>query len=161
MVPLQRLSHPASGALEVLKLVALAAMVADHANKYALDRAYPVILLLMARDFGMENLDLTLRERVVTLLANIGVTEGMPEGEVKFRITRFVTCLEVNEQILTDIKEIFDEHYHALGESSAKKFIRTVLRRTDKRNQENVPPKVKGTVLGEELVRNIKRSIRC
>jgi hypothetical protein len=43
MVPLQRLSHPASGALEVLKLVALAAMVADHANKYALDRAYPVM----------------------------------------------------------------------------------------------------------------------
>jgi hypothetical protein len=38
-----RLSHPASGALEVLKLAALVAMVADHANKYALDRAYPMM----------------------------------------------------------------------------------------------------------------------
>jgi hypothetical protein len=130
--------------------------------KPQVDRAYPVILLLMARDFGMENLDRTLRERVVTLLANIGVTEGMAEGEVKFRITRFVTCLEVNEQILTDIKEIFDEHYHALGESSAKKFVRTVLRRTNRRvAAENVPENVKGTVLGEELARKLKRSIRC
>jgi hypothetical protein len=40
---LHRLGHPASGALEVLKLAALAAMVADHANKYALDRAYPMM----------------------------------------------------------------------------------------------------------------------
>jgi hypothetical protein len=37
------LSQPASGTLEVLKLVALVAMVADHANKYALDRAYPMM----------------------------------------------------------------------------------------------------------------------
>jgi hypothetical protein len=43
MLLLQRLSHPASGALEVLKLAALVAMVADHANKYALDRAYPMM----------------------------------------------------------------------------------------------------------------------
>jgi hypothetical protein len=43
MLLLHRLSHPASGALEVLKLAALAAMVADHVNKYALDRAYPVM----------------------------------------------------------------------------------------------------------------------
>jgi TraX protein len=43
MLPLHRLSHPASGALEVLKLAALVAMVADHANKYALDRAYPMM----------------------------------------------------------------------------------------------------------------------
>ena len=40
---LHRLGHPASGALEVLKLAALVAMVADHANKYALDRAYPMM----------------------------------------------------------------------------------------------------------------------
>ena len=40
---LQRLSQPASGALELLKLVALLAMVADHANKYALHRAYPLM----------------------------------------------------------------------------------------------------------------------
>jgi hypothetical protein len=37
MLLLHRLSHPASGALEVLKLAALVTMVADHANKYALD----------------------------------------------------------------------------------------------------------------------------
>ena len=43
MLVLHRLSHPGSGALEVLKLAALVAMVADHANKYALDRAYPVM----------------------------------------------------------------------------------------------------------------------
>ena len=43
MLLLHRLSHPASGALEVLKLAALVAMVADHANKYALDRAYPMM----------------------------------------------------------------------------------------------------------------------
>ena len=43
MLLLHRLGHPASGALEVLKLVALAAMVADHANKYALERAYPMM----------------------------------------------------------------------------------------------------------------------
>src|SRR5919106_2682539 len=43
MLLLQRLSPPASGALEVLKLAALVAMVADHANKYALDRAYPMM----------------------------------------------------------------------------------------------------------------------
>src|SRR5687767_1756372 len=129
--------------------------------KPQVDRAYPVILLLMARDFGLENIDPALRERVITLLTNIGVHEGMPEGEVKFRITRFVTCLEINEQILTDIKEIFDEHYHALGETSAKKFIRTVLRRTNKRQQDSVPENVKGTVLGEELSRKMKRPIRC
>lgn len=40
---LHRLGHPASGALEILKLVALAAMVADHANKYALEGAYPMM----------------------------------------------------------------------------------------------------------------------
>src|SRR5919198_3189105 len=40
---LHRLSHPGSGALEVLKLAALAAMVADHVNKYALGRAYPMM----------------------------------------------------------------------------------------------------------------------
>src|SRR3712207_6223620 len=38
-----RLSQPASGAIEVLKLLALAAMAADHANKYALDHAYPMM----------------------------------------------------------------------------------------------------------------------
>ena len=43
MLLLDRFSHPASGALEVLKLAALVAMVADHANKYALDRAYPMM----------------------------------------------------------------------------------------------------------------------
>jgi hypothetical protein len=43
MLLLRRLSQPASGAIEVLKLVALAAMVADHANKYGLDRAYPMM----------------------------------------------------------------------------------------------------------------------
>ncbi len=37
------LSQPASGTLEVLKLAALAAMVVDHANKYALDGAYPMM----------------------------------------------------------------------------------------------------------------------
>jgi hypothetical protein len=37
------LSHPASGDLEVLKLAALVAMVADHANKYALNGAYPMM----------------------------------------------------------------------------------------------------------------------
>lgn len=40
---LHRLSEPASGVLEVLKLAAMAAMVLDHANKYGLDRAYPVM----------------------------------------------------------------------------------------------------------------------
>jgi hypothetical protein len=43
MLLLHRLSHPASGALEVLKLAALAAMVVDHANKYALEHAYPMM----------------------------------------------------------------------------------------------------------------------
>jgi TraX protein len=43
MLLLQRLSHPASGALEVLKLAALVAMVVDHVNKYALERAYPMM----------------------------------------------------------------------------------------------------------------------
>jgi hypothetical protein len=38
-----RFSHPASGALEVLKLAALLAMVADHVNKYALEGAYPIM----------------------------------------------------------------------------------------------------------------------
>ena len=36
MLLLHRLSHPASGALELLKLAALTAMVVDHVNKYAL-----------------------------------------------------------------------------------------------------------------------------
>ena len=40
---LHSLSHPASGALEVLKLAGLVAMVADHANKYALQGAYPMM----------------------------------------------------------------------------------------------------------------------
>jgi hypothetical protein len=40
---LHRLSQPASGALEVFKLAALVAMVVDHVNKYALDRAYPMM----------------------------------------------------------------------------------------------------------------------
>jgi hypothetical protein len=40
---LHRLSHPASGALEVLKLVALVEMVVDHANKYALEHACPIM----------------------------------------------------------------------------------------------------------------------
>ena len=128
--------------------------------KPQVDRAYPVLLLLMARDFGLERLEPPLRERTMTLLANIGVHEGMPEGEVKFHITRFVTCLEINEQILSDIKEIFDEHYAALGETSAKKFMRKVMRRTVKVG----PPtheKVQGTILGEELSRKMKRPIRC
>ena len=43
MLLLHRLSHPASGALELLKLAALAAMVVDHVNKYALDLAYPMM----------------------------------------------------------------------------------------------------------------------
>src|SRR5918992_5362611 len=43
MLLLHRLSHPASGALEVLKLAALVAMVIDHLNKYALDLAYPMM----------------------------------------------------------------------------------------------------------------------
>ena len=43
MLLLHRLSHPASGALEVLKLAALVAMVVDHVNKYALGLAYPMM----------------------------------------------------------------------------------------------------------------------
>jgi hypothetical protein len=43
MLLLERLSHPASGALEVLKVVALVTMVVDHANKYALESAYPMM----------------------------------------------------------------------------------------------------------------------
>src|SRR5688572_7787611 len=86
--------------------------------KPQVDRAYPVWLLLMARDFRVPNLEPQLRGRVITLLHNIGGRDDMPEGEIKFHITRFVTCLEVNEQSLTDIKEIFDERYAALGEAS-------------------------------------------
>lgn len=40
---IQKLANPASGALEILKLGALVAMVADHVNKYALDGAYPAM----------------------------------------------------------------------------------------------------------------------
>ena len=40
---MHRLTHPASGDLEVLKVAALVAMVADHANKYALNGAYPMM----------------------------------------------------------------------------------------------------------------------
>ena len=43
MLRLHRFSHPTSGALEVLKLAALVAMAGDHANKYALDGAYPMM----------------------------------------------------------------------------------------------------------------------
>jgi TraX protein len=43
MLGLHRLSHPTSGALEVHKLAALVAMVCDHANKYALNGAYPTM----------------------------------------------------------------------------------------------------------------------
>jgi TraX protein len=43
MLLLERLSHPASGALEGLKLAALVTMVIDHANKYALEGAYPMM----------------------------------------------------------------------------------------------------------------------
>lgn len=40
---LHRLGRPESGALEVLKLFAMATMVADHVNKYGLNHAYPAM----------------------------------------------------------------------------------------------------------------------
>src|SRR5687767_6659962 len=90
------------------------------------DRTMPVVLLLMARDFGFENLRPDLQQRVQRIMHAIGLTAEMSEDDVKAQTVSWVHNQRVNQNMLVDLKRIFEQHYAALTAQNARSFRRVL-----------------------------------
>ena len=89
-------------------------------------RTMPVILMFMAQEFGLENLDPKFQEAVHKVICAAGVTPEMSPKQVNAKMSAFVKSLEVNEALLADIKQVFDQHHAALSERVIGGFKRMI-----------------------------------
>lgn len=94
----------------------------------AVDRAIPLLLLLMARDFGFDALRPELQEVVRRIAVRIGLTEGMDEDLAKSKTVVYVHNLAIDPELLRQVKQVFDTHYAARAEASAEGFRRVLTR---------------------------------
>src|SRR5690349_15759918 len=86
------------------------------------DRAIPVLLLLMARDFGFENLEPRMQKAVLKVQLRIGIDESTPEEQIGKKIQDFILSLNLNTKILDDIRHVFEIHYSTLQEETTTNY---------------------------------------
>jgi hypothetical protein len=124
------------------------------------DRAMPLLLLIMGKDFGLENLEPRIRTEVLRVMAQAGLRDEMDPEEAQERISAFILKLNVNESMLREIKRVFDVHYEVLAETNAERFgkmLPFLRRRSAQKVGEARPPDTLG---GAEMLRRHTGMIR-
>jgi hypothetical protein len=123
-------------------------------------RALPLLLLMMAREFGLEKLEPKLRTETLRVLNYAGIKDEMTPEETQPRIAAYIASLNVSETMLRDIKRVFDAHYEALTESQAEKFGKMLPFQRSKTAQKVGEARPRDTINGEDLLRRETRMIR-
>lgn len=129
-------------------------------SKDDVDRAMPLLLLIMGKDFGLENLLPHIRCEVLKVMMQAGLRDDTPPDEAQQKIAAFILGLNVNEAMLREIKRVFDVHYEVLAETSAERFTK-MLPFLRKRSAQKVgEARPENTVGGEEFLRRRTGMIR-
>ncbi len=76
-------------------------------SKQDVDRVIPVLLVLMARDFGFENLEPRMQKTVARVEQDLGLARGAPHEAIDARIEAYIAKLKINVRIIDDIRSIF------------------------------------------------------
>lgn len=85
----------------------------------------PVILLYMVREFGFDSLQEPVRASVLRVLDRAGAREGMEESEIVARVEAYLDSLDVDEELLRSVHEVFRAHHAALAEA-AREELRSI-----------------------------------
>lgn len=123
-------------------------------------RALPLLLLMMAREFGLEKLEPKIRTETLRVLTYAGIKDDMPPEEAQPKIAAYITSLQVNESMLREIKRVFDAHYEALTECNAEKFGKMRRFQPAKTAQHVGEERPRDTVNGEDMLRQKLQMIR-
>ncbi|MEQ8280758.1 MAG: hypothetical protein RMA76_39315 [Deltaproteobacteria bacterium] len=70
-------------------------------------RAMPIILLLLARDFGVDNLRPKIVSALTEVLAKLGVHGEMEAAEIERRVGELVRTIPVSRALLSDLERVF------------------------------------------------------
>ncbi len=81
--------------------------VLDRHPRAAVDRAMPIILLLLARDCGYDNLRPRVQSAFRDLVAKLGVSEDMTKDETEQRIQELVRTADVDRALLKELTTVF------------------------------------------------------
>jgi hypothetical protein len=76
-------------------------------SKQEVDRVIPVLLILMARDFGFQNLEPRMQKTVAKVEQDLGLPRGAPHEAIDARIEAYIATLKINVRIIDDIRSIF------------------------------------------------------
>lgn len=77
-------------------------------------RAMPIILLLLARDFGVDNLRPKIVDALTEVIAKLGIRSEMSAEEIERRVGELVKTIPVSRALLSDLERVF--HTLDLGE---------------------------------------------
>lgn len=93
-------------------------------------RAMPIILLLLARDCGVDNLRPRVRDALYDLFVKLGVQPTMDDEEIGRRVMELVDTIAVDRGLLSDLEQVFAtldlgprldqsaKHYRLLAQSA-------------------------------------------
>lgn len=129
-------------------------------SREEVDRAMPLLLLIMGRDFGLENLEPRMKQEVLRVMRDAGLHDDMPPDEAQQKIAAFISKLNVNESMLREIKRVYDVHYEVLAETSAERFGKMLPFRRRRGAPKVGEARPSDTIGGEELLRRHTGLIR-
>jgi hypothetical protein len=121
--------------------------VFDTYPKAEADAAMPVLILMLLRDFPADELDPRIQREGEAILVRAGVTVEMTAEQVARRVNKYLATLPVHDQLLGDIKRVFDVHQEALAEETRSGYRRLIGHRN-----KTLPP-----MLGAERPPNTER----
>jgi hypothetical protein len=124
------------------------------------DKALPLLLLIMGRDFGLDNLEPQMRMEVQRVLFEAGVRADMAPEVMQEKVSAFIATLGVNEMMLREIRRVFDVHYEVLAESAAERFGKMLPWRRSRFAPKVGEERPGHTIGGEELLRRATKLIR-
>jgi hypothetical protein len=129
-------------------------------SKEDVERAMPLLLLIMGKDFGLDNLLPRIRTEVLRVMKQAELTDDPTPDEAQAKISAFIMTLNVNEAMLREIKRVFDVHYEVLTETNAERFLKMLPFR--KKNSANKVGEARptNTFGGEEFLRRQTKMIR-
>jgi hypothetical protein len=98
--------------------------VLDSFDKDEVEKTLPLIFLLMAQEFGYEELQPKIQNAVQLVLIAAGVRPDSTEDQSKTLVEDYVKKLhgQVNLDLLRGIQNVFKRHYEALGKKGAEGF---------------------------------------
>ena len=90
--------------------------------KEEIEATIPVVVLFMAKEFGIERLEPKIRAAFDRIVERAGVTKDMGADEVARALDRHVGSLVPNVKLLEEIHAIFEIHRAAIGEEKTGDF---------------------------------------